>query len=334
MKNTQILLSSRPEGIPTESNFRLADSEISEKPTEGNVLLKNLYLSIDPAMRGWVSEEPNYLPPVAIDEVMRSVTVAEVIASNSPDVKVGEIVSGLFGWQNYCETPANTILKRIDPELAPVSTALGPLGNNGITAYLALTEKGQLKAGDTVLVSTAAGGVGSIAGQVAKAFGATVIGLTGSDEKVELCLNRFSYDHAINYKTCQNLTEEILEVAPQGIDLYLDNTSGSISDAVYPALALNARVVQNGTAAIASWEPTPGGPRRDRHILTKRLTISGFVLIDYFLKFAETTATLAQWYTDGKLNYEETITEGLENAPKALEALYEGSNLGKQIIKL
>lgn len=334
MKNQQIVLATRPNGIPTVENFRLESSEISEQPAEGNILVKNLYLSIDPAMRGWVSEEPNYLPPVGIGEVMRSITVGEVIASNSPKVKVGEIVSGLFGWQTFCETPDNSILKRIDPEIAPISTSLGALGNTGLTAYLSLTEKGQLKAGDTVLISTAAGGVGSIAGQVAKAYGATVIGLTGNDEKVALCLDRFGYDHAINYNACEDLTKAITEIAPQGIDLYLDNTSGRISDAVYPALAMNARVVQNGTAAIASWEPAPEGPRRDRHILTKRLTISGFVVIDYFLKFAETTEKLAEWYSEGKLNFEESITKGLENAPKALEELYEGTNMGKQIIEM
>lgn len=335
MKNQQIVLAERPDGIPAPQHFSTISSDIDLTPGEGEIAVKNLYLSIDPAMRGWVSLEENYLPPVAIGEVMRSVAVGRVIDSQHPDYVKGDYVYGMFGWQEYCVTDASSpLLRKLNPEIAPVSTALGALGPNGLTAYLALNAIGQIKSGDTVLISTAAGGVGSIAGQVAKLAGCTCIGLTGSDEKVELCTDEFGYDHTINYKTCGDLEATIKEVAPNGVNVFFDNTSGAIADAVYPTLGLNARVIQVGTAAIDSWDPTPTGPRRDRHILAKRLTVGGFVILDYIAKFPEALTQLATWFKEGKLNYKESITEGLENAPLALAQLYEGVNKGKQLIRV
>ncbi len=335
MKNQQIVLNERPVGIPQPMHFSATSNEIDLSPGEGQIAIKNLYLSIDPAMRGWVSLEENYLPPVEIGEVMRSIAVGEVIQSNHPNFVKGDCVYGMFGWQEYCVVDVATpMLRKVNPNIAPVSTALGALGPNGLTAYLALHEIGQIKSGDTVLISTAAGGVGSIAGQIAKLMGCTCIGLTGSDEKVALCLEEFGYDHAINYKTCNNLEDKIRELAPQGINVFFDNTSGHIADSVYPALALNARVIQVGTAAIDNWETSPSGPRRDRYVLTKRLTIAGFVILDYIAKFPETLAQLAHLFQEGKLNYKESITDGLENAPMALTNLYEGLNKGKQLIRI
>ncbi len=335
MQNQQLVLAERPDGIPAPQHFAAKTTEIDLTPAEGQIAVKNLYLSIDPAMRGWVSLEPNYLPPVQIDEVMRSVAVAEVIDSKHPDFAKGDVVYGLFGWQEYCVCEPNPLMRKVDPSLAPVSTALGALGPNGLTAYLVLNELGNIKEGDTVLISTAAGGVGSIAGQIAKLKGCKCIGLTGSDEKVEMCVNEFGYDHAINYKTSANLEQEIRELAPEGVNVFFDNTSGAIADAVYPTLALHGRAIQVGTAAIESWDPvTPSGPRRDRHILTKRLTVMGFVVLDHMPKYPEALQQLATWYKEGNLSYRESVLEGLENAPLALTHLYEGLNTGKQLIKL
>jgi NADPH-dependent curcumin reductase CurA len=332
MKNQQIVLAERPEGIPGPQHFSDKTTDIELTPPEGQITVKNLFLSIDPAMRGWVSVEENYLPPVGIGEVMRSVAVARVVATSHPDYAEGDYVYGMFGWQEYCITDPAMMVRKLNPELAPVSTALGAIGPNGLTAYFALFENGEIKKGDTVVISTAAGGVGSIAGQIAKLTGCIVIGLTGSDEKVAMCTEEFGYDHALNYKTCNDLEAAIKELAPNGVNVFFDNTSGSIADAVYPTLAMHARAIQVGTAAIDTWLPVPIGPRRDRYILTKRLKVSGFVILDHYDKFTEALTQLATWYNQGQLNYRESITYGLENAPTALAQLYEGANLGKQLI--
>ncbi len=334
MENKQLVLAERPEGIPGPQHFSSVTTDIELAPLEGQIVVKNLYLSIDPAMRGWVSLEENYLPPVGIGEVMRSVAVAKVVATNHPDYTEGDYVYGLFGWQEYCIADSSMMLRKLNPELAPVSTALGAIGPNGLTAYFALFENGQIKKGDTVLISTAAGGVGSIAGQLAKLTGCTVIGLTGSDEKVAMCTDEFGYDHALNYKTCDDLEGAIRALAPNGVNVFFDNTSGAIADAVYPALAMYARVIQVGTAAVDTWLPIPTGPRRDRYILTKRLRVSGFVFLDHVEKFQAALNQLANWYNKGQLNYKERITLGLENAPVALAQLYDGVNLGKQLISV
>jgi len=334
MKNQQLVLAERPDGIPGPQHFSTITTEIDLKPPQGHIAVKNLYLSIDPAMRGWVSLEDNYLPPVGIGEVMRSITVAKVMASNHPDFAEGDFVYGMFGWQEYCVADASFMVRKLNPELAPVSSALGALGPNGLTAYFALNKNGQIKSGDTVVISTAAGGVGSIAGQVAKLAGCTTIGLTGSDEKVAMCTEEFGYDHAINYKTCADIEAAIKELAPNGVNVFFDSTSGAIADAVYPCMAMHGRAIQIGTASIDSWIPIPTGPRRDRYILTKRLNVSGFVLLDHMGDFPEALTQLASWYKQGNLNYKESVTDGLENAPTALAQLYEGANLGKQLIRL
>ena len=334
VQNHQLVLAERPDGIPAPHHFAAKTTEIDLTPGEGQIAVKNLYLSIEPAMRGWVSLEPNYLPPVQIDEVMRSLAIAEVLDSKHPDYAKGDFVFGIFGWQEYCVSEPNAMTRKVDPSLGPISNNLGLLGSNGLTAYFVLIELANIKEGETVLISTAAGGVGSIAGQIAKMKGCKCIGLTGSDEKVELCLNEFGYDHAINYKTTDNLEQAIAEVAPEGINVFFDNTSGAIADAVYPSLAMHARHMQVGTAAIGSWDPTPTGPRRDRHILTKRLTVRGYVLLDHVAQMPQAMRELATWYKEGKILYRESVMEGLENAPVALADLYKGVNSGKSVIKM
>ena len=329
--NSQWRLRSRPVGMIEESDFERVEEPIAT-PADGEFLVRNLYFAFEPAMRGWLNDVKSYVPPVGIGEVMRASAVGQVIESMNSAYAKGQLVSGMFGWQEYCIADSSMMLRKLDPELAPVSTALGAMGPNGLTAYFALFENGEIKKGDTVVISTAAGGVGSIAGQIAKLTGCTVIGLTGSDEKVAMCTEEFGYDHALNYKTCDDLEAAIKELAPNGVNVFFDNTSGAIADAVYPTLAMHARAIQVGTAAIDTWLPVPTGPRRDRYILTKRLKVSGFVILDHYGKFPEALTQLATWYNQGQLNYKESITYGLENAPTALAQLYEGVNLGKQLI--
>lgn len=330
--NRQVVLVARPTGIPQEQHFDLREAPRPE-PADGCFLIRNLYLSIDPAMRGWVNAAANYSDPVGIGEVMRSIAVGEVVESRHDDYRLGEIVCGLFGWQTFALSDGSNVWFRHDAEAAPISTALGILGVNGVSAYFGLLDVGRPEAGETVVVSTAAGAVGSAAGQIAKIKGCRAVGLTGSDDKVALCRDEFGYDAAINYRTGE-LDAALAEACPDGIDVYFDNTAGPITDAVYPHLNMGGRCVVCGTASIASWDPAPMGPRVERHILVKRLRVQGFLLFDYLDRFPEARAQLAAWLRDGKLTYREEILEGLEEAPGAIARLYAGENRGKLLIRL
>jgi NADPH-dependent curcumin reductase CurA len=295
--------------------------------------VRNLYLSVDPAMRGWVNAAANYSEPVAIGAVMRSIAVGEVIESKLDGYATGDVVCGMFGWQEFAAAGAGDIWFKHDPAMAPVSTALGVLGINGLTAYFCLLDVGQPQAGETVVVSTAAGAVGSAVGQIAKLKGCRAVGIAGGAEKVTQCRDEFGYDAAIDYKTA-DLDVELAAACPDGIDVYFDNTAGRISDAVYRQLAMRARVAICGTASIANWEPWPEGPRVERHLLVKRARMQGFLLFDYADRFAEARKQLADWLNAGKLTYREDVLGGLEAAPGAIQRLYAGQNRGKQLIKL
>jgi hypothetical protein len=303
-----------------------------ESLAEGQFLVRNRYLSIDPAQRGWVNASANYSEPVPVGEVMRSLAVGVVEESNSAHVPVGERVYGWFGWQDYCVASDSAIICRVDPERGSDSAGLGIFGINGVTAYLALTEIGQPKKGETVVVSTGAGAVGSIVGQIAHRLGAYVVGLTGTDQKVSQCLSEFCYDAAGNYHTLN--TDQFAALCPRGIDVYFDNTSGGISDLVWPMMNVRGRIIQCGTAAIASWEPPPLGPRRERDVLTKRLRHEGFVIFDHIARFEGVVAKLAAWVKSGDIVYREDIEMGLNRAPRALAAIFKGENHGKKMIRL
>ena len=311
----------------------MRDDAPLQKPGDGQFLLRNLYLSIDPAQRGWVNADSNYSDPVAIGDVMRSLAVGVVEESQHPDVTVGEHLYGWFGWQDFCIATEQQILRRVDPAQAPLSSALGVLGITGLTAYLALTEIGCPKSGETVLVSTAAGAVGSIVGQIARRLGCHVVGITGSDEKAELCRREFGYHQAINYKA--NFDRSSVDACcPDGVDVFFDNTSGSIADTVVSAMNFGGRIIQCGTVAVPVWDPAPMAPRRDREILVKRLRQQGFIIFDYSNKFPAVAEQLVEWMNTGALVFREDIEEGLDRAPDALEALYDGANRGKKIIQL
>ena len=284
-------------------------------------------------MRGWVNAAANYSEPVAVGQVMRSFAVAEVVRSEHPEYAEGELLCGMFGWQEFAVADGRQVSFKHDPTQAPVTAALGILGVNGLTAYFGLLDVGQPNAGETVAVSTAAGAVGSAVGQIAKIHGCRTVGITGSDDKAALCRDEFGYDAAINYRTA-DLDAALAAACPDGIDVYFDNTAGRISDAVYRRLNLGARAVVCGTASISSWEPWPDGPRIERHLLVKRARIQGFLLFDYAKRYDEGRARLAEWLKQGRLHYREDILDGLEQAPGAIARLYAGRNTGKLLIRV
>jgi NADPH-dependent curcumin reductase CurA len=331
MKNRQIVLKSRPVGIPQPEHFELVTTAVPELE-EGEFLVENHYLSVDPAQRGYVNDENNYAPPVPIGAVMRAMTVGCVIASKHPDVKVGQFLYGWFGWQDYCVAQAGSILRRVDPQQAPLSTGAGLLGINGLTAYLALHDIGQPKPGETVLVTAAAGAVGSIVGQLANRAGCRPVAVVGSDEKGRQCMAEFGYHAYLNYK--QPLEAALREVCPKGVNVFFDNTGGELSDIVIRQMAWFGRVIQCGTMSIASWVPNPVGPRNDREILTRRLRIEGFVIFDHLARFDTTAAELARLLASGDLRYAEDIGGDIADAPQALVDVYSGRNRGKKLIKL
>ena len=330
--NRQIVLRARPDPSVTAALF-----EVVERPMpamgDGQFLVRNIYLSADPAMRGWIAEAANYSDPVPLGGVMRSFAVGEVVASDHPEYAVGEIVGGWLGWQDFAVTDGSEIQRKVDPALAPISTALGVLGINAATAHVGLLGVCRPQPGETVLVTTAAGSVGAAVGQIAKIKGCRTIGVTGSDAKVRTCLDEFGYDAAINYKTRPDLSDAIAEVAPDGIDCCFDSVGGTQLDAVLEHINVGARIALCGTIGMASY-PIPEGPRMNRTLLVKRARVEGVLVLDHFDRYAEIVAELTAWYQAGLLKGREDIAEGLDAAPAALERLLRGENIGKQIIRV
>ena len=331
MNNRQITLKSRPVGIPQPEHFELKTVEV---PTlnDGEFLVENHYLSVDPAQRGYVNDENNYAPPVPIGAVMRAMAVGRVIASKHADFAIGSFLYGWFGWQDYCVATPASVLRRVDAKQAPLSTGAGLLGINGLTAYLALHDIGSPKPGETVLVTAAAGAVGSIVGQLARQAGARAVAVVGSDDKGRQAIADYGYDAFINYK--QPLEPQLAATCPNGVNVFFDNTAGEIADAVIRHMAWFGRVIQCGTMSIASWAPNPTGPRIEREILTRRLRIEGFVIFDHIKRFDDTAAKLAAMLKAGSLRYAEDIGSDIAEAPQALVDVYSGRNTGKKLIKL
>lgn len=330
--NRQVKLKARPSGIPQAEHFEIVEAPVPE-PAEGQILVRNLFLSIEPAMRGWVSTVANYSEPVPIGGVMRGFAVGRIAASRHPEFKPGEFVMGLFGWQDYAVVDGSSVQRRITEMGLPLSTALGVLGMNGLTAYFGLLDVGQPRPGETVVVSTAAGAVGSCVGQIAKIRGCRTVGIAGGPEKVKLCLNEFGYDAAIDYRA-GDLAARIADACPEGVNIYYDNTAGEISDAVLKNLAIGARVIICGTVSVASWSPEPLGPRVERHLLVKRARMQGFIVLDYADRYDEGLRQLTEWVKAGLIHYREDILDGIERAPASIAGLYQGDNLGKRIIRI
>jgi NADPH-dependent curcumin reductase CurA len=329
----RVILAARPDGIPQAEHFAITTAEVPELK-DGEILVRNQFLSVEPAMRGWVSAVANYSQPVGIGEVMRSFASGEILASRHPGYAPGEKVTGLFGWQELAVVPAAAVTRKVTETDLPLSVSLGVLGLNGLTAYFALLDVGEPRPGDTVVVSTAAGSVGSAVGQIAKLMGCRTVGIAGGPDKVRQCLQDFGYDAAIDYKAGGDLGAALAAAAPDGVHVYFDNTSGPVSDTVLAQLAIGARVVICGTASVPSWDPWPAGPRPERHLLVKRARMAGFIVFDYAARYGEALPRLAAWVRAGRLRYAEDILDGIEAAPDAIAGLYRGENRGKRLIRL
>ena len=330
-ENRQVLLVARPRGIPQPEHFSLVTEPVAA-PGTGEILIANRYLSVDPAQRGWANDEGNYSAPVPLNAPMRALAVGDILESNVPGFRSGEQVYGWFGWQRYCVTTPESVLRRVTPSALPLNANLSVLGMNGITAYLAFHGLGDPKPGEHVLVSTAAGSVGSFVGQLAQIAGCRAVGLTGSADKVALAKARYGYQDMINYRKAADLGAAIRAACPEGNDIFFDNTGGVIADAAIRTMRLRGRVIQCGTAANASWTPVPTGPRPEREILTRRLRWSGFIIFDHVAEFEAVATRLAELALAGKIIHDEEILPGLDHAPGAIARLYRGENHGKLMI--
>ncbi|MEM9062237.1 MAG: NADP-dependent oxidoreductase [Pseudomonadota bacterium] len=332
LANRRVVLSSRPKGVPQADHFTVDEVPVPDLG-DGEVLVQTLFWSVDPAMRGWANDAPNYLPPVTIGDPMRSFAVGRVVASRNADYAEDDLVHGMLGWQRYAISDGSNIDRKVaDSGLSP-SLALGVLGLNGVTAYYGLLDVCDPKPGETVVVSTAAGAVGAAVGQIAKIKGARTVGITSSPEKMALCREKFGYDAVISYRD-QDVAEALAEAAPDGVHCYFDNTCGPISDAVMTKLALGARICICGTASLTDWNPIPVGPRVHRQLLVARARMQGFLVLDYQDRFGGAIDALSGWIRDGRLNFEEHILEGADAAPGAIDMLYRGQNSGKLLIRV
>ncbi|QIC04951.1 NADP-dependent oxidoreductase [Brevibacillus sp. 7WMA2] len=330
--NNQILLSSRPVGVPTRDNFTFIKSSIPEV-NDNQLLIRTLYLSVDPYMRGRMNDQKSYIPPFQLDQVITGGVIGEVIETKSSEFQVGDVVLGLLGWQNYSVVDAGEVQK-IDTNIAPTTTALGVLGMPGMTAYFGLLDIGQPQAGETVVVSGAAGAVGMLVGQIAKIKGARVVGIAGSDDKVQYVTEELGFDAAINYKTTPNMQLALEKACPNGVDVYFDNVGGPISDAVLSLINQGARIPLCGQISLYNSEKQDIGPRVQVQLLKKTATMKGFLVTQYTDRYHEGMTQMAQWIKEGKIKYSENIVEGLENVPEAFLGLFTGENTGKQLVKV
>jgi NADPH:quinone reductase len=328
MQNKEIRLASRPTGMPTLDNFKIADTDT---PNSGDVLVRTLYISVDPYLRGRMREGRSYIAPFEVGQVIESGVVGEVVESRSAEFKPGDIVTGMLGWRLYNSANAGSL--RNVPAGAPISTALGVLGVPGLTAYFGLLDIGQPNEGETVAVSGAAGAVGMTVCQIARIKGCRVVGVAGSDEKNRYLKQELGVDASINYKD-GDIRGAMKEACPNGIDVYFDNVGGEVSDAVMPLLNHGARVIICGQISFYNLDRPDVGPRAQPYLLISSALMKGFIITDYARRFSEGVTQLARWLSEGKLKYAETVAEGFENTPRAFIGLFKGENLGKQIVKV
>ncbi len=330
--NTHILLKSRPKGKPTLNDFQFVPDEIPQIE-KGEMLLKTVYVSVDPYLRGRMNDAKSYIPPFQINKPISSGIIAEVKASKHPDFTKGDFVSGILEWKKFQKSNGKGLMK-VDPAKAPLSAYLGILGLTGLTAYLGLFEIGKSKKGETLFVSGAAGAVGSVVGQIGKILGCHVVGTAGSDEKADLLKSDFAFDGAINYKSVPNLRKAIATACPGGIDVYFDNVGGPVSDAVLFNINPFARIVVCGAISLYNETRMPMGIRVEPFLIKNSALMQGFIVNDYARKFPSAIKQLSAWLAEGKLNYKETIVEGFENIPLAFLDLFEGKNVGKMVVKV
>lgn len=329
--NRRFLLAKRPVGAVRRDDFSFETVPV-EQPGEGQVLVRNLYLSLDPAMRGWMNEGKSYIPPVALGQVMRALGVGEVVASNHSGFKPGDSVSGALGVQDYFTGDAQG-LHKIDPSLAPLPRYLSALGMTGMTAYFALLEVGQPKAGDTVVVSGAAGAVGSIVGQIAKIKGCRVVGIAGGAEKCQYLKDELGFDGVIDYKA-EDVLAGLKRECPKGVDVYFDNVGGDILDAVLTRINFKARIVICGAISQYNNKEAVKGPANYLSLLVNRARMEGFVVMDHAKDYGKAAQEIAGWLASGQVKSKEDVVDGLETFPETLLKLFSGENFGKLVLKV
>ena len=331
-RNRRLVLAERPTGMVDEKTVRVEEADAPE-PGDGEALARVRYISIDPTIRTWMDDAPGYLPPIAIDEVVRSGGIVEVVRSNSEQYKPGDLLFGFSGWQDYVIASEATGYQSLPDGVSP-TLALSLFGITGMTAYFGLIDVGKVKQGDVVVVSGAAGATGSTVGQIAKIKGAgKVIGIAGGPQKCASIVDELGFDEAIDYKS-DDVAKRLREAAPDGIDLYFDNVGGEILDACLAQLALRGRIVLCGAIASYNESGTGKGIANTSNLIVKRGRMEGFLILDYFDRLDEARAEVAAWLGEGKIKSSEHVVEGLENAPEALNLLFTGGNTGKVIVKV
>jgi NADPH-dependent curcumin reductase CurA len=329
--NHRFTLASRPVGMPKRTDWTYGEEAVREL-REGEVLIKVLLISLDPAMRGWMKQARSYVPPVPIGEVMRALALGQVVASKNPKFSIGKHVSGTFGVQEYFISEGKGLIE-VDPRVAPLPTFLNVLGMTGMTAYFGLLETGQPQAGETVVVSAAAGAVGAVVGQIAKIKGCRAVGIAGGVDKCRYLIDDLGFDAAIDYKS-EDVSEALRKACPQGINIYFDNVGGDILEAALANLARGARVVICGAISQYNVTGPVQGPRNYLSLLVQRATMKGMLVFDYADRYAHAVQEMAGWIAAGKLKSREHIVEGLETFPDTLLKLFTGENLGKLILKV
>lgn len=330
--NRLITLASRPVGFPRVSDFHLVYSPLP-LAAAGELLVRSIYLSLDPCMRERMDDGDSYAPPVAIGGVMPGAAVALVLEPNGSQLRAGDLVEGMLGWQEYAVAPRRE-LRKIDPRLAPISTALGVLGMPGLTAYFGLLDIGDPQPGETVVVSGAAGAVGTIVGQIAKIQGSRVVGVAGSDAKVSWLIDELGFDAAFNYKASEDFDGDLERLCPDGIAVYFDNVGGAMTDAVLRRINTGARIAVCGQISQYNLEAPELGPRWLARLILKQAKVQGFLVSAYAERFPAARRQLARWLQQGKLKYREDVARGIEAAPQAFIGMLQGTNLGKQLVQL
>ena len=330
--NRQFVLAARPVGMPKESDFRLVEAALPAL-AQGQVLVRSMFLSVDPYMRGRMTGVRTYADPVDIGQVMVGGTVGKVIQSTNPQFRVGDVVSGYWGWQEFAISDGRG-LQKLDTSIAPPSTALGVLGMPGMTAYFGFLDICRPQPGETVVVSGAAGAVGSLVVQIAKIRGCRVVGVAGGDDKIAWLTGELGFDAALNYKTTQDYVARLKELCPKGIDCYFDNVGGAVTDAILPLLNVRARISICGQISQYNAAKPEPGVRPYVFLLTKQARAEGFIITQFADRFSEGVAQMARWLTEGRLKYRETVIEGFENMPRALIGVLSGDNTGKMIVAI
>ncbi len=330
--NRTIILKNRPKGTPQLSNFEFVDEKMPEL-MQGEILLKTKYVSVDPYLRGRMSDADSYVSSFKLNEPINSGIVAEVIESKNENFKKGDFVSAHLNWKEY-QISTGKGLQKLDASIQPLSLYLGVMGMTGMTAYMGMTQIGKPKAGETIVVSGAAGAVGSTVGQIGKILGCHVVGIAGTDEKVEILKSELGFDSAINYNTVKDMKKAVAEACPKGVDIYYDNVGGPISDAVHANINQFGRIINCGAISTYNATEIPMGPRVEGFLIKRSALMHGFIVGDFVDQFPEGAIQLGQWLKEGKLTYEETVVEGFDAIPQAFIDLFSGKNKGKMIVKI